>query len=165
MDRHLTPTLHVPEQPDDADRTAILAPLAAFNRRHAEPGVVGPLAVLLRDEAGATVGGLWGATVFRWLKIELLFVPEELRGMSVGATIMARAEALAAARGCVGASLDTYSFQARGFYERLGYTLVGTIEDCPPGGARHFLRKRFRSRPQDQKITLAEVKKSGFPAT
>ena len=50
---------------------------------------------------------------------------------------------LAASRGCIGASLDTYSFQARGFYEKRGYSLVGTIGDCPPGGARHFLQKRF----------------------
>jgi GNAT superfamily N-acetyltransferase len=66
-----------------------------------------------------------------------------MRGVSVGRAIMARAESIAAARGCIGAWLDTYSFQARGFYEKLGYSLVGTIEDCPPGGAHHLLQKRF----------------------
>lgn len=143
MGRGLTARIVVPEAPTDADRAAILAPLAAFNREHAELDSTGPLAVLLKDEAGATVGGLWGATIFRWLKIELLFVPERMRGASVGTAIMERAEAWAMERGCIGASLDTYSFQARGFYEKLGYTLVGTIADCPPGGARHFLQKRF----------------------
>jgi hypothetical protein len=37
--------------------------------------------------------------------------------------------------------LDTYSFQARGFYERLGYTVFGTINDYPPGHSRFFLTK------------------------
>lgn len=143
MGRRLTPELFIPEVPTDADRAAILAPLAAFNRQYTEFGATGPLAILLKNEAGATLGGLWGVTIFRWLKIELLFVPEEMRGVSMGTAIMNRAEALAAERGCIGASLDTYSFQARGFYEKLGYSLVGTIEDCPPGGARHFLQKRF----------------------
>lgn len=137
------PRLVVPDEPTYADRAAILAGLAAFNREHVEPGATGPLAVLLQDAQGNTVGGLWGTTLFGWLRIELLFVPEPLRGAATGSAIMNRAEALAAARGCIGASLDTYSFQARVFYEKLGYQLVGTIVDCPPGGARHFMQKRF----------------------
>jgi hypothetical protein len=47
------------------------------------------------------------------------------------------------ARGCVGAWLDTFSFQARGFYERLGYSLAGTIPDHPLGEARYFMIKRW----------------------
>ena len=141
--RLIASRLVVPDEPTEAHRAALLGGLAAFNRVHASPGVVGPLAVLLQDDAGATIGGLWGTTVFDWLRIELLFVPEAMRARSVGSAIMARAEVLAAARGCIGASLETYSFQARGFYEKLGYTLVGTIADCPPGGARHFLQKRL----------------------
>jgi GNAT superfamily N-acetyltransferase len=135
--------LVVRDTPTDADRAAIFAGLAAFNRGHVEPGSTGPLAVLLKDERDSTVGGLWGSTLFGWLRIELLFVPEGHRGGKLGSAIMQRAETLATARGCIGASLDTYSFQARGFYEKLGYDLVGTIADCPPGGARHFLQKRF----------------------
>jgi GNAT superfamily N-acetyltransferase len=137
------PRLVVPNEPTQADRTAILAALVAFNRGHVEAGSSGPLAVLLENEDGSTGGGLWGATVFGWLQIELLFVPESRSGRSVGSSILLRAEALAKARGCIGASLDTYSFQARGFYEKLGYSVVGTIADCPPGGARHFMQKRF----------------------
>ena len=56
---------------------------------------------------------------------------------------MDAAEAVARERGCIGARLDTYSFQARGFYEKRGYRVVGTIEDCPPGHARHTMAKRF----------------------
>jgi GNAT superfamily N-acetyltransferase len=137
------PRLVVSGEPTEADRAAILAGLVAFNRAHVEPGSTGALAVLLKQEDDTTIGGLWGSTLFGWLRIELLFVPESSRGASLGSTIMQRAEALALARGCIGASLDTYSFQARGFYEKLGYSLVGTIADCPPCGARHFLQKRF----------------------
>ena len=37
--------------------------------------------------------------------------------------------------------LDTFEFQARGFYERLGYTCFGRLEDYPPGFARYFMKK------------------------
>jgi GNAT superfamily N-acetyltransferase len=137
-------SLVVPDAPGEVDRAVILAGLAAFNLDHVEPGHAGPFAILLKNERGRTVGGLWGKTLFGWLQVELLFVPEDRRGRSVGTEIMQEGEALAVARGCIGASLDTYSFQARGFYEKLGYSLVGTIADCPPGGARHFLQKRFK---------------------
>lgn len=137
------PRLIVPDEPLADDRAAILAGLAAFNRIHVDPGSSGPLAVLLKDPSGATIGGLWGSTLFCWLRIELLFVPEALRHSGLGSAILARAEAVAASRQCIGASLETYSFQARGFYEKLGYTLVGTIHDSPPGGARHILQKRL----------------------
>src|SRR6516165_7091346 len=40
--------------------------------------------------------------------------------------------------------LDTFSFQARGFYEKLGYEEFGRL-DYPPGHHRHFLRKRLTS--------------------
>ena len=85
--------LVVPDAPSDADRDAILAGLIAFNRTHVEPGPTGPLAVLVKDEDGSTVGGLWGSALFEWLRIELLFVPERWRGSAVGSAIMQEAEA------------------------------------------------------------------------
>jgi len=56
---------------------------------------------------------------------------------------MLRAEAEARARGCIGIWLNTFSFQARGFYEKLGFTLIGQIDDYPVGHQRFFLQKRF----------------------
>jgi GNAT superfamily N-acetyltransferase len=80
---------------------------------------------------------------YDWLLIELLFVPEDLRGLGLGSQLVTQAEEQGRARGCVGAWLDTFSFQARGFYERLGYSLAGTIPDHPLGEARYFMIKRW----------------------
>jgi ribosomal protein S18 acetylase RimI-like enzyme len=56
---------------------------------------------------------------------------------------MQQAEAIAREAGCAGIWLDTYEFQARGFYERLGFTLFGTLPDHPVGQRRFFLMKRL----------------------
>ena len=56
---------------------------------------------------------------------------------------MQQGEAIARADGCVGVWLDTYEFQARGFYEKLGFDLFGTLDDHPIGQKRFFLRKQL----------------------
>jgi ribosomal protein S18 acetylase RimI-like enzyme len=55
--------------------------------------------------------------------------------------LMREAEAVARENGCTGIWLDTFSFQAPGFYEKLGYTVFGTLADYPPGHSRFFLHK------------------------
>jgi isopentenyl diphosphate isomerase/L-lactate dehydrogenase-like FMN-dependent dehydrogenase len=49
--------------------------------------------------------------------------------------------ARAIALGAIGATLETCSFQARPFYERLGDRVVGAIDNYPPGHAKFFMRK------------------------
>jgi GNAT superfamily N-acetyltransferase len=80
---------------------------------------------------------------YDWLFIELLAVPEQWRGHDYGTALMGEAERIARSRGCVGVWLDTFDFQARGFYEKLGFTLFGTLDDHPVGHRRFFLRKRL----------------------
>jgi len=135
--------LIVTDTPAPADREAILDGLNAFNREETGGADAQPLAVLIQGERGVTTGGLLGRTWLDWLYIELLYVPDGLRGTGVGRDVMLRAEAEARARGCIGIWLNTFSFQARGFYEKLGFTLIGQIDDYPIGHQRFFLQKRL----------------------
>ena len=43
--------------------------------------------------------------------------------------------------------LDTFSFQARRFYEKLGYVVFGELPDYPAGHSRYFLQKRLGASP------------------
>ncbi len=139
----MTLQLHIPETPSDADRDAILAPLRAYNIARAGDLRYKPVAIVLTNEQGERVGGLWGECAYDWLFVEYLAVPEAHRGADHGTALMEQAEAIARAHGCVGIWLDTFSFQARGFYEKLGFTVFGTIDDFPPGHQRLFLQKRL----------------------
>ena len=133
--------LQLSETTDEATRQAILAPLRAYNQSQTGPQEFRGLAIELRDDADATIGGLWGSSAYEWLFIQLLVVPETLRGRGVGRELMARAEAEAITRGCRGVWLDTFEFQARGFYEKLGYRCFGQLENYPQGFARYFMQK------------------------
>lgn len=139
------PKITLTDAPTPEMWQAIADGLGAFNRSRV--GVSynpRPLALLLSDPgSGETVGGLHGATWISYLYIHLLFVPETMRGAGVGRKLMMEAEAEAVRRGCIAVALDTFSFQARGFYERLGYSLFGTLHDWPPGHSRFYLTKRL----------------------
>lgn len=102
-----------------------------------------PYSVLLKDEAGAVIGGLHGYQLFDWLFIQYVAVPVALKGQGLGTELMTRAEAWARDRGLAGMWLDTFAFQARPFYEGLGFSVFGTIEDHPRGSSRYFLHKRL----------------------
>jgi GNAT superfamily N-acetyltransferase len=110
---------------------------------------VRPLAALLRDASGAAIGGIWCRTVYSWLVIEMLFVPEALRCHGVGAALVRGAEAAARARGCIGAQVDTFDLRARRFYERLGFAVIGTVQDLPPGHSLFHLGRKFDLPPHD----------------
>lgn len=103
-----------------------------------------PEPVDLRAMHGETLlGGLAGQIIYGWLWIMLLAVAPEARGKGVGAALMARAEALARDKGAFGVNVDTFAFQAPGFYERLGYEEVSRLTGGPPEEERIYFAKRF----------------------
>lgn len=133
----------IPQDPSPADREAVGVPLRAYNlAAGGDPGMR-TVAVLLTDEAGQHVGGLWGKTVYQWLFVEWFALPDAHRGQGHGTALMREAERIARAQGCIGIWLDTFEFQARGFYEKLGFEVFGTLEDHPVGQSRFFMRKRL----------------------
>lgn len=136
-------SLIICETPTDADHESILAPLATFNAENGYPANPRSVAILLHDEVRNTVGGLWGRTVYDWLFVDYLIVPEDMRGCDLGTQLLASAESIAADRGCVGSWLTTFTFQAQGFYEKLGYSVFGTLDNSPGDNVRIFMQKRF----------------------
>jgi GNAT superfamily N-acetyltransferase len=101
------------------------------------------LVIPIRGANRAVIGGLWSVSLFRWLRLDMLFVPESMRGQGLGSALMALAETQARARDCLGIQVDTLSFQAVPFYEKMGFSEFGALDDCPPGHRRLFLQKRL----------------------
>lgn len=136
--------IELTDEPPPRERDMLSAPLLAYNETLLGPPNIHPVAVLIRSQDDARLlGGLWGRTSFRWLFVELLFIPEALRGQGIGTQLLKAAENEAHARGCLGAWLDTFSPDACHFYVQQGYKVFGAIADYPPGNTRSFLSKRF----------------------
>jgi GNAT superfamily N-acetyltransferase len=129
---------------DEQVRKAILGPLTEYNTSQAGARNSSPLVITIADEAGEIVGGLWGHTGYEWLFTQLLVVPASHRGMGIGSKLLSMAEGEAIYRGCTGAWLDTFEFQARGFYERMGYTCFAELPNYPTGFSRYFMKKSLR---------------------
>lgn len=127
--------------PDYRDANVVNQGLIDFNAAHAGGAAPHELLVTLRDAHGKVVGGLPGDTWVGWLQVHALWLADELRGRGMGRALMLAAEREAVRRGCTQAFLETLSFQALGFYEKLGYTVFSRLDGFPPGGARHALRK------------------------
>ncbi len=127
------------ELPDEA-RAAILAPLDTFSRARGFPFSPQTLAIALREQ-GHIVGGLIGQINWDWLYIQVLGVPDVLRGRGYGRALVEDAERRAASAGCGGVWVDTFTFQSPGFYERLGYELFGELPGYPGNERRLFFKK------------------------
>jgi GNAT superfamily N-acetyltransferase len=102
-----------------------------------------PVAFFLKGENGELLCGLLGDIWASWLHVKTLAVAMPVRGKGFGKELMKRAENYAIERGCTDAFLDTFSFQARPFYENLGYRIFGTLENHPVGHQHYFMTKKL----------------------
>lgn len=137
------PEFELTASPSPEELAAITDALTAFNTGDVGPADRRPLAVLIRDTDGKVSGGLSGFTAWGWLFIQMLYIPDTLRGTGLAGRILAKAEEEAKARGCRGAWIDTFNPQALGAYLRQGYEVFGELADFPEGRTRSFLRKNL----------------------
>jgi len=134
--------LEVTDAPTAAQRDSVLHALRVFaTAAVGRPDDKG-YAVLVRDGAqGDIAGGLIAYSRWQEFFIDLIALPEHLRGQGLGARLLAMAEAEARARGCSLIWLDSYAFQSNGFYERHGFEVFATFDGPGPIYPRLFFKK------------------------
>jgi GNAT superfamily N-acetyltransferase len=127
------------------DEQIVLSGLRQYNDEYVPADSDITFAVFLRGVGETILGGVLARAGRGWLHINSMWVDPSVRGRGYGTSLLAAAEEEARRRGCHSAYLDTFSFQARPFYERNGYTVFGTLNDYPQGCQRFFLRKSLRN--------------------
>ena len=102
------------------------------------------LSYVLKNETGQVVAGV-NATLYCWniMYVDILYVEDAHRGKGYGRLLLEKAEGKAKNLGGYLSHLDTFDWQAKDFYQRLGYSVFGVLEDCPPGHSRYYMQKRL----------------------
>jgi GNAT superfamily N-acetyltransferase len=125
-----------------------------------------PVSIFLRDKNDEVLGGVLGHIWGQWLYVADLWLSAPVRRGGHGSKLLAAAERYALEKGCRNVWLSTHSFQARPFYEKLGYEVFGQLDDFPPGHKLYFLKKHLtaqRPSASKQRRALDEEKASPQP--
>jgi GNAT superfamily N-acetyltransferase len=132
--------------PADALSRFVTESLAAHNIAATGLSAYYPVGFFLKSVRGEWLGGLLGNIWGGWLHVTHLWVASVARGRGNGTRLLQAAEDYAAERGCIAVTLETQSFEAPRFYEKRGYEVFATLDDCPPGHTKFFLRKQLAER-------------------
>lgn len=138
---------------DESAKKQIDSNLCAFNREHCE--WFNKRAKSNEDEYAEkeqnfivydddkVVGGAIGLVKYKWYFLDLLYIDEKYRGQDIGTKLLEQIEEFARKENLIGIRMETWNFQARGFYEKNGYNVFGEIKDCPPGTIDYLLKKEL----------------------
>lgn len=131
---------------DQESYDKIVEMLIAYNQsktQEVKDAINKPLEIIARNEHGEIIGGLYGRSIWGTLEIKTFAVKQENRKEGIGRKLILEAEIEAKRRNCRFISLDTFSFQAPGFYEKLGFEKIGTETDFPKGFEKYYYRKKL----------------------
>lgn len=90
------------------------------------------------------IGGAIGFVEYNWYFLDLLYIDEEYRNRNIGTNLIKEIEKFALKEHLTGVRMETWNFQAKGFYEKNGYSVFGEIKNCPPGTIDYHLKKEFK---------------------
>lgn len=118
---------------------ALMAGMKAFNAAAVPDLPSHKIVAAIRDDAGTPVGGVIGRLAGDSVYMEVVYTADAVRGTGLGRRMMRMVEDEAKRLGAREAWLYTMSFQAKPFYEKLGYSQFAELKWL--NGARHFMRK------------------------
>lgn len=139
-------TLKIIQQENQEDRDFIRSKVIEHNRESL-PGEAkkefGQISFIARDEEGNIIGGITGTYFWQNMHIDFLWVDTAARGQRIAEQLMQRMEEYAREKKCRLMIVDTFSFQAPGFYAKQGFLEFGVVEDHPAGHSQHYFEKRL----------------------
>jgi GNAT superfamily N-acetyltransferase len=113
----------------------------AFQKKNQSP--IELFAYFIRDDLGILKGGLTGTLYYGCLYIDQLYLIPELRKQGYGTKLIQAVENLAISEGCTFSTVNTMDWEAKGFYEKLGYTVEFERQGYKNNSSLYFLRKNF----------------------
>lgn len=126
------------------DNEAVLNGLIAYNRSQCEISKGIPEEELncnIKDDNGKVIAGIVADSYGGCTYVKYLWVDNAYHGKRLGSKLLQHVIDVSIEHGSHLIWLDTFDFQARGFYEKHGFKVWGTLEGQPKGHKRFFLSK------------------------
>lgn len=133
--------IQINEDTQNPDKFIVINKLWDHNKAWAAVNIE-PLLLTIRDKEQEIVAGLVAQTWWDALEIQYLWVKDTMRYKGYGKKMMIKAEEIAVHRGCKIFYVDTFDFQASGFYEKLGYQIYGELDGYAGKFTRYYLSKK-----------------------
>ncbi|MDX7986881.1 GNAT family N-acetyltransferase [Xenorhabdus sp. 12] len=142
--------MHISDAQNEQIEEYIIERLWEYNHQHGNVDLK-PLFIYFTDKSNQIIAGLVSRTFWESLEIQYLWVNDKYRKKGLGKQLILQAEKEALNRSCHMAYVDTYNFQAKGFYEKLGYKAYGVLEGYAHHHTRFYLTKQF-SKPDSDPV-------------
>lgn len=143
MEESIIMNFRITDEISKEDENDILQGILEYNLARIEDKNPKELGIYFENESGKKLAGLIGDTHGNWLSIKFLWVDKDIRGEKIGSKLLIQGEKIAKERGCKYVFLDTFSFQAPGFYRKHGYKEIFALEDYPITGKRYYFIKNL----------------------
>ncbi len=152
---HSTDDIHsltLSDTPTEKETGLIRQRMTEYNREQTngeydKPGI--EINLVLKDSEGNVVGGISASTQVRVMYLETLWVADEYRKRGYGRDLVLAAENAGLEKGCITSHTWSLSFQAPGFYQKIGYELLGIYDGYPDGITESVLGKRLEPHQRD----------------
>lgn len=138
--------MKITQQEVQKDRDFIRQKVVEHNRKslpELQGSPYGATSFMARNDEGEIVGGITGTYFWEHLHIDFLWVDPAQQGSGIAAELMAKMEGCARELNCRLMTVDTFSFQAPGFYRKQGFHEFGMLKDHPAGHSQHYFEKRL----------------------
>ena len=101
------------------------------------------IALVIKDKVGELIGGLYAWTTLDNMIFEYLWIDEGYRDIGLGSKLIQGAEKAALNHGCIASQAYCFSFQALGFFKKMGYEILGVSDGYPPPVKEYYLIKKY----------------------
>lgn len=135
----------VDHAPSQVDNDVVREGLIAFNEHVTGEPRDKEFSVFLKNDSGKVFGGVQAFFDAESVYIDALWVDEKVRKQGYGKKLLDAAEQEAIKNGCIFSLVDTWDFQAEGFYLKNGYERIGELKNYWLGHSKIFLRKNLKT--------------------
>lgn len=118
--------------------------LLRYDEQHTKGTLHKMFSIGYADVNGAVLGGVFAtSTAYDIVYVSTLFVEESFRGQGIGRKLMLELETQAREQGAKMIRLDTFDWQGKVFYQKLGYKEVGSYRSDEFDFSEHFFLKEL----------------------